>query len=47
MKKYTYENATVYITRPVEAQLKNIQTATETFLRKVIKERRDVVRRDV
>ena len=42
MKKYTYENATVYVTRPGEEQLKKIQASTEVFLRKVLKESRDV-----
>lgn len=37
MRKYSYKNATVYITKPTEEQL--IKEATETFLRNVVKER--------
>lgn len=35
VRKYTYKNATVYITKPTEQIVKE---ATETFLRKVVKE---------
>ena len=39
MKKYVYENATVYITKPTEEQIKNIQKATERFAKKLVKRR--------
>jgi predicted metal-dependent hydrolase len=39
LKKYIYENATVYITKPTEQHKKNIQKATEDFLKKIMKER--------
>lgn len=38
MLKYEYENATVYITKPTEKHMQNIRKATETFMKKVIKE---------
>ena len=38
MRKYVYENATVYITEPTEAQLENIRKATERFVQKLAKE---------
>ena len=38
MKKYEYENATVYITIPTEKHLANIKKATEVFLKKAVKE---------
>lgn len=38
MRKYVYENATVYITEPTEAQLENIRKATERFVYKLAKE---------
>jgi hypothetical protein len=37
MKKYVYENATVYITIPTEEQIRNIQKATERFARRLVK----------
>lgn len=37
MKKYVYENATVYITIPTEAQIQNIHKATERFVRTLAK----------
>lgn len=37
-KKYTYDNGIIYISIPDE-QSKTIKTATEQFLRKVVKER--------
>lgn len=38
MKKYVYENATVYVTIPTEAQLENIKRATERFVHRLAKE---------
>lgn len=38
MRKYVYENATVYITEPTEAQLENIRKATERFVIRLAKE---------
>lgn len=38
MLKYEYENATVYITKPTKKHIKNIKKATETFMKKVLKE---------
>lgn len=38
MRKYIYENATVYITEPTEKHMNNIRKATEIFLKKVVKE---------
>ena len=37
MKKYVYENATVYISIPTEEQIQNIHKATEIFARKLVK----------
>lgn len=37
MKKYEYDNATVYITIPNEKQIENIRKATEEFARKLVK----------
>ena len=37
MRKYTYENATVYITKPTEEQIENIHKATERFAKKLVK----------
>jgi hypothetical protein len=37
MKKYVYDNATVYITEPTEAQLKNIRKATAHFVHMLAK----------
>lgn len=37
MRKYVYENATVYITKPTEEQIKNIHKATERFAKKLVK----------
>lgn len=37
MKKYEYENATVYITIPNEKQIENIRKATEEFAKKLVK----------
>lgn len=39
MLKYEYKNATIYITKPTEKHIKNIQKATEIFMKKVIKEK--------
>lgn len=39
MKKYEYENATVYITIPNEKQIENIRNATEKFIRRLMKEK--------
>jgi hypothetical protein len=33
MRKYVYENATVYITIPTEQQLENIRKSTEEFVK--------------
>lgn len=33
MKKYVYENATVYITIPNEQQVENIRKSTERFVK--------------
>lgn len=38
MRKYVFENATVYITKPTEAQLENIRKATERFVQTLAKE---------
>lgn len=38
MRKYVYENATVYITEPTEEQLENIRRATERFVHRLAKE---------
>ena len=38
MRKYVYENATVYITKPTEEQKANIRNATEHFVRRLAKE---------
>ena len=38
MRKYVYENATVYITEPTEAQKENIRKATERFVQRLAKE---------
>ena len=40
MRKYEYENATVYITEPTEEHMKNIRKATEIFMKKVIKDKK-------
>ncbi len=32
MRKYVYENATVYITEPTDAQVENIRKSTERFV---------------
>ena len=37
MRKYVYENATVYITKPTEEQIENIHKATERFAKKLVK----------
>ena len=39
MRKYVYENATVYITKPTDKQLENIRKATERFAQRLAKER--------
>ena len=39
MLKFTYKNATVYITKPGEKHIFNIKKATENFMRKVMKEK--------
>lgn len=38
MKKYEYDNASVYITIPTEEQVENIKKSTEKFLTKIVKE---------
>ena len=38
MKKYVYENATVYITEPTEEQKENIRKATERFIQRLARE---------
>ena len=38
MKRYIYDNATVYISTPTDENMAIIRKATESFLRKVIKE---------
>lgn len=38
MKKYVYENATVYVTIPTEEQMQNIRNATERFANRLAKE---------
>lgn len=38
MLRYKYENAEIYITKPNNKQLENIQKATEVFLYRVIRE---------
>ena len=38
MRKYVYENATVYITEPSEEQKENIRKSTERFVRRLAKE---------
>lgn len=38
MLKYEYKNATVYITKPTEAHMRNIRAATEVFLKRLLKE---------
>lgn len=38
MRKYVYENATVYISVPTEKQKENIRKATERFVRKLARE---------
>ena len=38
MKKYVYENATVYITIPNKEQIQNIHKATERFVKQLAKE---------
>lgn len=35
MKKYVYENATVYITIPTEKQIDNIRKSTEQFVKRL------------
>jgi hypothetical protein len=37
MKKYIYDNATVYITIPNAAQIENMHKATEQFAVKLVK----------
>ena len=37
MKKYVYENATVYISIPTEEQVSNKHKATERFARRLVK----------
>ena len=36
MHKYVYDNATVYITKPTEAQKENIRKATERFVKTLL-----------
>ena len=42
MKKYEYENATVYITIPTEKHLQKIREATEDYLKKLLSKGVDV-----
>jgi hypothetical protein len=35
MKKYVYENAIVYITKPTKEQIENIRRSTERFANKL------------
>ena len=42
MKKYEYENATVYITIPTEKQLENIRKATEKYLHNLLSKGIDI-----
>lgn len=37
MRKYVYDNATVYITEPTEAQLENIRKSTIRFVQTLAK----------
>ena len=37
MKKYIYENAIVYITKPTVEQIENIHFATEQFAKKLVR----------
>lgn len=39
MRKYEFENATVYITEPTEKHIENIKKATEMFAKRVMKEK--------
>lgn len=38
MLKFTYKNATVYITKPTDKHLQNIRKSTEKFMQRVMKE---------
>lgn len=38
MRKYEFKNATVYITKPTEAQKENIRKATERFVHRLARE---------
>lgn len=38
MRKYVFENATVYINKPSEEQIENIRKATERFVTRLAKE---------
>lgn len=38
MRKFVYENATVYITVPTEEQLENIRKSTKIFVQNMMKE---------
>lgn len=37
MRKYVFENATVYISEPTEAQKENIRKSTERFVQQLAK----------
>ena len=37
MRKYVYDNATVYITIPTEAQVENIRKSTKVFVEMLAK----------
>lgn len=37
MHKRVYNNATVYITKPTEEQIANIKTATEAFIKVLVR----------
>lgn len=38
MRKYVFENATIYITEPTEAHVENIRSSTERFVKRLVKE---------
>jgi hypothetical protein len=38
MRKYVFDNAVVYITKPTDAQKENIRKSTEKFVMKLAKE---------
>lgn len=38
MRKYVYDNAVVYISKPTEEQKENIRKATERFVQRLARE---------